>query len=314
MKLIISIVYNLSIVLMFIGCSKHAPEPENNLYVVKFKAVGFTQSIKDFGEGSPKVASVNNESPKSSKLISHLHFVIFDSQGKMVQTISQDTLKTINFGEVEVKLPIGSYRIAVVGASDYSNGPFGGHRMFMPNLEEFRILYMTQIETGYHVIKHAFCSELLNFEVNNSGGVVVKELLLTRVSSQLDLVFENVIPVNTHRVLLEIPSTVDYYFFRQQNNENTKLQYYKNLENAVGKSGIKITVPLFSGVTGVNSPKSLKMYFYDNNNTLFLTRTVENIKFEKNKITQVKGNMFDDKSGVSVNLQTEFDGKIGFSF
>jgi hypothetical protein len=298
---------------MLSSCSKDSSEEaENNLYVVKFKALGFSQSIKDFEIVNTKAAAANVESPQTSRLISHLYFVIFDSQGSMVQTVSQDTIKTENFGEAEIRLPVGSYRIAIVGASDYSQGPFGGHVMIMPNLQEFRILYMTQIETGYHVIKHAFCSELFPFEVNGDGSTD-KELLLTRVSSQLDIVFDNAIPVNTHRVIVEIPSTIDYYFFGQ-NAENTKIQYYKNLEGFIGKSGVRLTIPLFSGVTGVNSPKSLKMYFYDKNNSIFLTRTVENIKFERNKITQVKGNMFGNNSGVSVNLISDFDGKINFTF
>jgi|GEM_PF-2941678 len=313
MKSLIYILRCLIIILLLSSCSKHYTEDtDNKLYKIKFKAFGFSQTIKDFESINGKVMSAGVELLQTGKLISHLHFVVFDSQGQMVQTISQDTVKTKNFGEVEIRLPVGSYRIAAVGASDYSQGPFGGHRMYMPNLHEFRILYMTQIESGYHEIKHAFCSKLFPFEVNGNGSVV-NELLLTRVSSQLDVMFDNIIPINTQRVILEIPSTFDYYFFGQ-NAENTNIQYYRNLENFVGKSGVKLTIPIFSGVTGVSSPKSLKMYFYDKNNSIFLTRTVDNIKFEKNKITQVKGDMFNNKSGPSVELVTEFEGKLNFTF
>lgn len=309
MKLIISIIYSLIIITAFSACSKHYSESDNNLIPVKFKAVGGSQSIKDFN--NPKLASVG-DSLKSSKLISHLHFVIFDLQGKVIQVVDQDTVKSVNFGEAEIRLPLGSYRIAVVGASDYGKFPFGNHRMNFIDLNNFKIDFWTELATGTNGIKETFCSDLISFEVSGSNAID-KELLLKRVSSQLDIVFENLMPENIRNVVLEIPSRTDFYFFIQ-NPENLKLNYSRDLYSFRGKIGAKLSVPIFVGNFGVGSPKALKMMFYDQNGELFLTRTIEDIKFEKNKITQVKGNMFGTASPVSVNVESEFDGKISYTF
>lgn len=312
MKPLISIFNSLIIIILFSACSKHDSEISNNLKIVKFKAVGYSQSIRDFNNSSLKGSSAEGDLAKSAKLISHLHFVIFNSQGKVMQVVDQDTVKTASFGEAEIRLPMGSYRIAVAGSSDYGKFPFGDHRMSFVDLDNFKIDFWTELATGSNGIKETFCSDLISFEVTGSSSVS-KELILKRVSSQLDIVFENIMPENIRNIILEIPSRTDYYFFFQ-NPENVKLNYNRDLYGLRGKTGAKLSLPIFVGSVGVNTPKTLKMMFYDQNGSLFLTRTVENIKFEKNKITQVKGNMFGNANPVTVNIGSEFDGKISYTF
>lgn len=288
-----------------LACSKkNEPEIKDIEYVVRFRATGFTQLIENFSVKSRAVASTTNS---NIKLIGTLYFVVFDTQGRVVKSIKQDTLKSVLFGAIELSLPAGNYRIAAVGAPDEKNtGQAQDYTMQIESLDKFRISFIGNV-------KHVFCSELFPFEVNADTSLE-KELFLKRVSSQLDVIFDNVIPENAHYVVFEIPSIVGYNFFGQNQN-NFAVKYRKEFGGLKGTSGVKFSIPIFGGEETSSSPKDLKISFYDQDDTVILTRSISNIRFEKNKITEVKGNIFEDpKNPFAVKISSNFDGQFDFIF
>ncbi|OOG15768.1 hypothetical protein BWD42_24120 [Sphingobacterium sp. CZ-UAM] len=303
MKSVIFII-SLVVTIMFSACSKKGELGlDEKQYLVKFNALGFTQTIDDFNVGN-KLSKAANSSVVDSKLISNLYFVVFDAQGKAIQTIKQDTVKSANFGSAEFNLPIGKYRLAIVGASI-------GHTIEIEHLDtEIARLDKFNIIAGGN---HVFCSDLFPFEVSE-GITLEKELLIKRVSSQLDVIFDNVIPENVQYVILEFPQISKYSFFGP-NSDNVSWPNKIDLTGLTGKAGVKVSTTLLSGKDGSSSPKDLKIALYDKNNSVIITRFVPNIKFEKNKITEVKGNIFDDpKTPFSTKISSDFNGQIDFTF
>jgi len=265
-------------------------------YLVKFKAVGFTQTFEEFSSEN-RIAKIGNNAAENIKMISDLYFVVFDAEGKVIQTVKQDTAKSANFGSAEFNLSEGHYRLAIVGASS-------GNSVQIESLAKF------SISTGW---KHAFCSDLFSFEVSDETDLN-EVLLIRRVSSQLDIIFDNIIPEIAKYVVVEIPAIPKYYFFGQ-NSDNVNLSRRFELEGLSGKEEVKLSTALFSGNDGLNSPKYLRIILYDKNNTAIVTRSIPNIKFEKNKITELKGDILEDPTRpFSITISSDFEGQIDFTF
>lgn len=301
------ILFSLAALLFFISCSKKSePEVKAIEYTVKFKAAGFTQSVENFGIKGKSLKSDAN-SASDIRLIGTLYFVVFDLQGKVIKTIKQDTLKSVLFGSAEINLPIGNYKIAAVGAPDEKTpAQAQDYTMQIENLDKFKISFLGNV-------KHTFCSELFPFEVT-ANTTFEKELFLKRVSSQLDIIFDNVIPENARYVIFEIPSIIGYNFFGKNQN-NFAVKYRKEFAGLNGVSGVKFSIPIFGGEESAGGPKDLKISFYDQNNVVILSKSVSDIKFEKNKITEVKGNIFEDpKNPFLVKISSDFDGQFDFTF
>jgi hypothetical protein len=279
------------------ACSKKEEvRVDEKRYLVKFRAVGFTQSIGEFSVEN-KIAEAANIQAENIKMISNLYFVVFDSQGMVAQIVKQDTIKSANFGSAEFNLSKGNYRLAIVGASF-------GHTIQTESLDKF------SISTGG---EHAFCSELFSFEVSDDTELS-EELIIKRVSSQLDIIFDNIIPDIAQYVIVEIPAISKYNFF-SQNSDNVSISRRFDLRGLSGKEGVKFSTALFSGNEGVNSPKDLRIMLYDKDNAVIITRSIPNIKFEKNKITEIKGNIFEDPTRpFSVKISSDFEGQIDFTF
>lgn len=126
---------------LFIGCEKTAdlaqPPVDKTLYDVRLSVSAFSINDEPIG----KLSSVDNKRASASvqtfnavqEYLSLLEYFIYDNTGQLVERISQDKSSDSPspvpvYGETGLKLPIGEYKIVIVGT--LTPLTFGGTQQF----------------------------------------------------------------------------------------------------------------------------------------------------------------------------------------
>ena len=320
------------LILVLFSCSKKnnpIDVEDSNLYNVTFNAVESSQSLNIFRDGAvgssgQKAALSKTNISTLKKYVPNLYFLVYNIDGAFVTKIVQDTLTYPDFGQVTFKLPAGKYRLVVLGTKDV-----GRVQHIVENENKYNTLsigfkWNTPVDERYlgllnpHNINHIFSNDNYEFEVSADSQFQSNFIVLKRVTSQLDLIIEDVIPNEFRYFLVQAQSSVPMY--RPSNSYPGTLEhyfpYFINLSGYEGKSNVKLSIPLHFRPS-LTKKHNISLYFGAIGTYLnpvpMIRRDVE-VTFDRNKITQLNGKIFSTNSttgnSFSVTIKESFDSTI----
>jgi len=323
--------------LLFASCKKNdAPElTDEKLYEVNFKVGVFNQIVSDFPNvvanskvSSSKVMATGGVGAaaapaKLSDLMSNIDYFLYNSEGTQIanRTIMADTSK-IGFTLPTANLKAGKYRVVFLGKKGETGATFTPNSG-SPVLQ----VYMSQYYNNNEPIDLFYSN--VQFEVGGEDSYV--EVNLKRPGGKLKIMVEDEWPSDITKIGLSINGQMVYYLNEGQINqyEQTNLtitKKYKSTYEIINGYPMPISEYLecsyeqfiFTLPTTATTLKGT-ITAYGKYNDVIVTKSISNIKVENNKITTVKGKLFDDlgfstKSNFKITVDSDLSGKIDQTF
>lgn len=300
-----------SYIIIFIFCiafaackkdSKPAPVDANTLHKVTFKVSSFSQQHLAFQPNSttrPKsLNSLSTTYPSSSDTIRTypaLVYQVYDSTGKLVHQISQDTT-TANFGTINDQLTAGTYTIIMVGGINVDTRSAGSEKLMPVNygttstqhLVDAEVLYL--MYNPYAGNSAPFFDETFykKFTLTVTSGSIAQNISLPHIVGQLIVNIQDAIPANAQNIQLTIGS-ISYVY-----NLGTGLPDVK------GDSGTMayLVVPgvtnfkMYNYILNTTAPFSVTISAYSDGNVLIASKTIQNVSCAANQQVTLTGNLF----------------------
>ena len=285
----------MSTMFLFASCKKDNSEGQasQKAQEVKFNVSVFEQSIGDFpkgmanantSHGKQMAADAGGSSTKLANYIQRLEYFLYNAQGVQIatKTLERDSSET-GFTLPTANLPAGSYTVVFVGSA-FRQGSSDYLYIDGTTLKDFSIsnTLRSEVSDVFFVKKQ--------FEVVTTDNTV--DVTLQRPGGKMKLVIEDAWPANVDHVGLSINGYTIYFdagfvslITRNDipvrknsgvNGTNTSC----NWENFIFTDN--------SGVTTLNAVLTA----YTKTNEVIVTKNVNNIRVEKNKITTVSGKLF----------------------
>jgi hypothetical protein len=300
----------MSTVFLFASCKKDNSEGQasQKAQQVKFNVSVFDQSIGDFpkamanansSHGKLMAADAGASSTKLSNYIQRLEYFLYNAQGVQIATkILQPDSSETGFTPPSANLPAGTYTVIFVGSafreatSDY---------LFIDGttLQDFTIsnTLRSEVSDVFFVKKQ--------FEVASTDNTV--DVTLQRPGGKMKLVIEDTWPANVDHVGLSINGYTIYFVdrFVGQTTKND-ITIRKNSGPNGTNAGCNWENFMFTDDTGVITLNAV-LTAYSKTNEVIVTKNVNNIRVEKNKITTVSGKLFDN---LGQSASTMFNIKI----
>jgi len=278
------------------SCKKDNAKVENTetLYDLSVSTSVFTQSISDLKGSGNKRAEVST-APPIIKQLNHLFFLIFDNTGNLVSRFEQNDTLANDFGKYNLKLAKGKYKIIVIGANEI---PPNAAKVQTSPMDYFQV-YWNDITSVDRIVnkgtQHTFKSEYIEFELSDLIPKFSANIALKRMSTQLDVVIEDAIP-NDILYATVLTNWIDKLFINRTNSFCAD-PFYKNLRDLSSRENFKFNFPFIILEDQVKSPVTIVFYAADGVQRYKLN--LNDVSFERNKVTQIKGRFFSTGSNSS---------------
>jgi hypothetical protein len=319
--------------LLFASCKKSTSEEvsDQKLHQVKFNVAVFNQSIGDFPTKQANVNSSHGKlmsadaatgGAKLSSYIQRLDYFLYNEQGIKIgnKTIYADTSET-GFTLPKANLPAGTYTVIFVG----SIGKQGRSGDLYIGGESLTSFYMTN--SLYSETPDVFYDRK-QFVVGSASDSV--DVTLKRPGGKIKIVIADEWPANVDRIGLSINGVMNLYangsIYQGIRND---ISIYKNYTYTNGVIGGQPTMVetyldcswenfIFTDSSDVTTLNAV-ITAYGKSNEILVTKNVNNIRVERNKITTVSGKLFDNMgqsttSSFLVKIDSDLSGEIHQSF
>jgi len=300
----------MSTVILFASCKKDSSEGQagQKAQQVKFNVSVFDQSIGDFpkgmananlSHGKQMAADAGASSTKLSNYIQRLQYFLYNAQGVQIATKTlQSDSSEAGFTPPTANLPAGTYTVIFVGSA-YREGTSDYLYIDGTTLKDFSIsnTLRSEVSDVFFVKKQ--------FEVASTDNTV--DVTLQRPGGKMKLVVEDPWPANVDHVGLSINGYTIYFVdrFVGQTTKND-IPIRKNSGANGTNANCNWENFMFTDDTGVITLNAV-LTAYTNTDKVIVTKNVNNIRIEKNKITTVSGKLFDN---LSQSASTMFNIKI----
>jgi len=301
---------------------------ENKKYPISFNVNGFTQSSTPIAVNadSKEVFSDKKQNAVVTFYYTRLMFIVYDASGKQVSRLEQTLLasndknlyrisnntkklvNTNNFGSITDTLAAGQYTLVVVGCSPNAglNRPRDGsvspaYSDLYPTAD---LAAATLYPSAAEYTEETFLYKGSLIVNNTMGAQTIKP---TRITGKITLNIEDEIPANASYVLYNVNN--NYGAIQLSNNallsrvpDNLRTGYtLKAIEK--GKPGFQVSW----NILNTTSPITAIIAFYDVNNNLLVTKTIDNIVVKPNENTLVTGNVFTPNVGnFTINVNQDW--------
>jgi len=302
---------------LFSACSKsesnEIPKPEQELVKVSFSTEGFRQSVDPMStKSSTKQAASGPVIEKGfyngGGLINDLLLVVYNSKDELVFTehrnasIISGQLSEIN-GDFSLELPKGKYKVGVLGFTH------GAAQMYFDFNYTNRMLHQFGLAmasgTGFDVeesfIRESFVYKYNDFTINSD--TVVAPLKLERITSKLNIVMEDEIPVEARYIMLGGALNALIYPFQGTTDGNKYKGYVKFQIGASRVKNVTLSTPIYPTLGKEGDTNNLVALIYDENYVLIGQKTIPNIILKSNHITTLSGKMFDYNADKTANFK-----------
>lgn len=316
---------------LFASCKKTEPtEPKDEkLYEVKFKVGLFSQTVSDFPvaskKSSGKYTTSDDTPPNLSKSIARLDYFLYNSEGTRIanRTIQSDS-SAIGFELPTANLKAGKYRVVFMGARGKGGGWPGyyyySHHKFTPSINRG--------DWNNGSISDLFFSSV-EFQVGGEDSYV--DVNLKRMGGQLRIVVEDEWPSNIERIGLSLNVSYSYQLAedrinQSQSDDMSVPKNYKTTYEMV--NGFPVPKQVFVDCSWENfifaagsqaTTLNGTLTAYSKYNDVVVTKNLTNIKVEQNKVTTVRGKLFDDlgfnpTSSFNLTIDSAMAGDINQTF
>lgn len=317
---------------LFYGCKKGSSDdvgtsqPEQELFDVKLTARGFEQTVepitsKSIMKGSNKSSSKMvppSDKPSgvrflvyaNNELIGSYHSSIYDEKGN----------ESKDGGNLSIQLPKGKYSVYAIAYDGYS-GYFNWQDM---HPSQFWFEFQSEQIGQYSIRRFTPLFICRTFEFEVKGEEFNGTIELNRYSALLEIDIKD-----------EVREEVDYILFGGNLSPDVLLEPSQAVNTGgVGMSSgyvlmdvsalhgqqkkvlSSVFYPKQYSTDNTSKPDNYEILFFDKNDKLLGSRTVDNVIFKENHITRLSGNLFDQledptRDGLfSINLVENYNSSV----
>lgn len=308
----------LGLIFFFVACRKDSSQqtapPLNGKYPIHFNVTGFSSSVVDFNDRKI-LQNVRGTNDTISDYIHYLAYNIYEAGTlKFIKTIYQTKADAdTNFGKIIDTLASGQYIVSITAAMDsvlpdpkYFNGglanPSGIPEGFLGTYPGSDVFYK-------------------RMTINVDSAEVNQTVILDRIVSKLKIIIEDSIPANAKYISItpsKYPDDVlsrylPAFFLYKYGNITTGWQgndQYYIYKVEIPDTAKKPNFQLETFIVNTTSQQiSVEISCTDAANIILAQKKVTNITLENNKITVVKGVLFNhsgSNEGVIVGVNGEW--------
>lgn len=298
-------------------------------YAVKFKVSDFEQSVQGFSLLSATKGQVINTLNPGWGDKEYLYYSAFDATGAEVSRLFQNSAGRVarydvfsllgfdslvgdyTFGTLPDSLPAGSYT-AVIIASQF---PLGLNSRTA--VTDFRVRPLSQ---AYFCFDRGLDSwsrttdvffKKITFNVGNSD--TEQSVVLDRIVAKAEITLEDAIPAGASYFTFQfINENEGYKYSDETSYGSTDDDFYEQLirtyikPTEIGTTNYKFNKLIINTKGNIN----VIINCYDANSELIAGKTINNVKFYKNKKTLLKGKLFttpNPQSAFNVSIDDEWN-------
>ncbi len=324
-----NIIYSLVLMcLIFSACKKErAKENITTTSTQKQKVslnVGFSQSVTSFGQRPINTNSLTTNSTTDTALSNHigiLYYMVYDSTGKSVQTVTQYSTDS-TFGHFSTNLPAGKYTAGIAGGQ-YVHRLLGtdlhvdqGLAVQQSNLTGTYLYYYSYTQGSYFSALATFPGDTFFKQITLTVGssAASQDVALDRISSVLKVNIDDVITTSVTSISVKLMgSTVAWNYYiadghTEPANPNGEGDYF------IQDPSVTVTVP--AAAVGTKNFQLQTNFLYYGPFTAVITayngvstptvKTVTGIPGAPGKVTLLHGNLFSGNGITNGNTSAQF--------
>ena len=304
------IFYVAAIAFLFFSCKKDHKQPGNTtkLYDVKFNVTGFSQSISSVNISTNGLKT--NTAPSSPGYLTDLYYLVYDANGKIVTEVDMKS-DSSSFGTLSDKLAAGTYSFFFIGShGKLALGPDIGYSN--------NFFYDDGSSTPRGNWDDTFFKSL-KLTVSSAG--INQAITLNRIVGELQVTLLDNVPASAAKLKLDIDSEIATYRYYPITTDTTYAYTDPTGGNTI-KSSVTYTIPtaaigtsnfsVYDILLNTYKPFSVTITCLDASNNVIATKTVSNVRCQKNTRTILSGDLFGSETGFGVALNNQWDPTINY--
>jgi len=319
-----NLIYILSIVVCLFSCKKEQ-ENRNLIQTTKEKKISLTFNVSDFSQRVEGVRKGNSLADAPLKdFANYLTYIAYDSDGTEVSRLKQDTSGNTTrihnplnssgpaeefagqqiFGCIKDSLATGEYTIVMVASKKLVSISNRGEQTLDYTFEPFNNASF-YFNRGLDSWSRADDTFFKKFSVTVEDKDLQQKPVLDRIVGKAEVNILDSKPGTTYRFLFVNENEAFKFFDELPFGVTDDIDNEERLETVTGTADLTYSKFILNTATPVNL--IIKVY---EGGTLSASKTIENLRFYKNKRTILTGNIYSAKSSstaFSVNVNDEFD-------
>lgn len=226
----------------------------------------------------------NSATINVSDYLTMLYFWVFDSTGKQVAFLQQDSTAA-NFGQISENLTSGTYTIQIAAGKSnlgYENNP--------------------GLSIDYNGGNGVWGDTFFGSTQLTVNGDVNQNITLNRIVGQLQVVINDVLPANAAKIGIKVIGELKFYKVATA-TPNTVADAYTVITTipAEAKGHTNYMPPPIEIVNTV-SPLEITVSCYDASDNLLASASVNDVSFQVNRKTILSGQIFGADNGFTIKV------------
>ena len=309
-----AILFTLVASLLLSSCKKDHSGGNNTItpvpktYKVNFNVSGFTQTITNAATNKLQTNSLKTAAITGiGGNLDQLFYYVFDSQGKLVHFLSQDSTTT-KFGNISDSLPAGTYTV-VIGAGKKGFNIFTSGPGDTPEND----WYFSYTPNYYYSLNKIIApwedTFYDKFQITVAGDIN-QNVSLNRIVGQLQVVVLDAIPAAANSITVSInPEDIAFRFYPTEQLIGQTLTGppatgVTTLDTSFISSAAKGTTnyTITSLVGNTINPFTVKITMYDASQNIIGSAEADNVTCQKNTRTILSGNLTGSNNGFNITV------------
>ena len=274
----------LLVAVVLISCKKDNKNSPGTKYKVQFNVSGFSQQIVGVASKNKQINGFYaDQAAPVTFAIDVLHYYAYDSSGKLVSVINQDSTFS-SFGIIDDSLQPGTYSIVIAGSKAgvnynsgtlYTNGYIGGYSGPWEDtfFQEFSLTVGTQ--------------------------PINQNVTLKRIVGKLSVLITDKLPATASTLSINVTDAFNYYFSVQTpSNLGQYTATYTIPASAISIANYKQSVIMLNTI----SPFTAVISCADATGKMLGQSTVTNVTVQQNTETVLSGALFGSNVGFGLTL------------
>ena len=280
----------LSVSIFIFSCKKDNKTSAGTKYKVQFNVSGFSQQIVGVASKNKQLNGFYaDQAAPVTYAIDVLHYYAYDSSGKLVSVINQDSTFS-SFGIIDDSLQPGTYSIVIAGSKagvNYNSGT----------------LYTNGLIGGYAVPwEDTFFQE---FSLTVGTQPINQNVTLKRIVGKLSVLITDKLPATASTLSINVSAeALDYYFSVQTPSSIGQFTFTYNISaSAIGTANYKQSAIMMNTIL----PFTAVISCADATGKILGQSTVTNVTVQQNTETVLSGALFNSNVGFGLTLNQVWD-------